>query len=104
MTYPKIRGLDAIPIEIIGDKSFAISEGKTKTHKSVFLRIYTDDPKVDGVSEIVCAPPGKPEEIQHEIYATLKVVLEKELIGISAVDTFYSNKKIDELVKGKVWT
>ena len=61
--YPKIIGLQAIPIEIIGKREFAISEGKTKTHKSVIVRVLTEDPKIDGVAEIVCAPPGKPEEI-----------------------------------------
>ncbi len=104
MTYPQIIGIEATPIEISGEQEFVISEGQTKAHKSVIVRIITEDPDVDGVAEIVCAPPGKPEEIQHEIYGTLKVGLEQSLIGMLAVDTTSIMQKINSLVKGKVWT
>lgn len=103
-TYPKILGIEAIPIEIKGKREFAISEGQTRTHKSVLVRIVTEDPNIDGVAEIVCAPPGKPEEIQHEIYGALKTIIESSLIGISAEDTLSAQRVINERIKGKVWT
>jgi L-alanine-DL-glutamate epimerase-like enolase superfamily enzyme len=103
-TYPRICGIDAIPIEIKGKREFAISEGQTRTHKSVIVRIVTEDPNIDGVAEIVCAPPGKPEEIQHEIYGALIALINSSLIGISAVDTASAQRIIDEQIKGKVWT
>lgn len=102
--YPKILGIEATPIEIKGKREFAISEGQTRTHKSVLVKIVTEDPNIDGVAEIVCAPPGKPEEIQHEIYGALKTIIESSLIGISAEDTLSANRVINERIKGKVWT
>ena len=104
MEYPKIIGVEAIPIEIRGEKTFAISEGQTRTHKSVIVRIITDDPNIDGVAEIVCAPPGKPEEIQHEICGALKTIAENVLVGISAENTQSAQRIINERIKGKVWT
>lgn len=103
-TYPKIIGIKAIPIEIAGKRIFAISEGQAKTHQSAIVRIITEDSNIDGVAEIVCAPPGKPEEMQHEICGVINVILEKELIGISAVDTVSATQVVNERVKGKVWT
>ena len=102
--YPTIRGVEAIPIEITGEKEFAISEGQTRTHKSVIVRIVTEDPNIVGLAEIVCAPPGKPEEIQHEICGVLKTIVESALIGNSAADTVSAQRVIDEQIKGKVWT
>ena len=102
--YPKILGIEATPIEIKGKREFAISEGQTRTHKSVLVKIVTEDPNIDGVAEIVCAPPGKPEEIQHEIYGALKTIIESSLIGISAEDTLSASRVINERIKGKVWT
>lgn len=103
-TYPTILGVEAIPIEIRGKREFAISEGQTSTHKSIIIRIITEDPNVDGVAEIVCAPPGKPEEIQHEIYGALKAIIHSSLIGISSEDTLSARRVINERIKGKVWT
>ena len=103
-TYPRICGIEAIPIEIKGKREFAISEGQTRTHKSVIVRIVTEDPNIDGVAEIVCAPPGKPEEIQHEIYGALIAIIKSSLIGISAEDTVSAQRVINEQIKGKVWT
>ena len=103
-TYPKICGIEAIPIEIKGESEFAISEGQTRSHKSVIIRIVTEDPNIDGVAEIVCAPPGKPEEIHHEIYGALKTIIESSLIGITAENTAHAQRVIDEQIKGKVWT
>ena len=40
----------------------AISEGSTRVHTSVILRLLTDRDGLEGNAEIVCAPPGKPEE------------------------------------------
>ena len=104
MEYPEIIGVEAIPIEIEGEKAFAISEGQTRTHKSVVVRIITDEPNIDGVAEIVCAPPGKPEEIQHEICGVLKTLAENALVGISAENTQSAQRAINERIKGKVWT
>ena len=59
MEYPKIIGVEAIPIEIRGERAFAISEGQTRTHKSVIIRIITDEPNIDGIAEIVWRPAGK---------------------------------------------
>ena len=104
MAYPKILGVDAIPIEIKGEKEFSISEGQTRTHKSVIVRIVTEDPNIDGVAEIVCAPPGKPEEIQQEICGALKAIAESPLVGTSAKDTLFATRVINERIKGKFWT
>ena len=52
MEYPEIIGVEAIPIEIEGEKAFAISEGQTRTHKSVVVRIITDEPNIDGVAAV----------------------------------------------------
>ena len=104
MEYPKIIGVEATPIEIRGERAFAISEGQTRTHKSVVVRIITDEPNIDGVAEIVCAPPGKPEEIQHEICGALKALVDSALVGISAENTQSAQRVINERIKGKVWT
>ena len=104
MEYPKIIGVEAIPIEIRGERAFAISEGQTRTHKSVIIRIITDEPNIDGIAEIVCAPPGKPEEIQHEICGALKAIADSALAGISAENTQTAQRIINERIKGKVWT
>lgn len=104
MEYPKITGVEATPIEIRGDRAFAISEGQTRTHKSVIIRIITDEPNIDGIAEIVCAPPGKPEEIQHEICGALKAIADSALAGISAENTQTAQRVINERIKGKVWT
>lgn len=104
MEYPKIIGVEATPIEIRGERAFAISEGQTRTHKSVVVRVITDEPTIDGVAEIVCAPPGKPEEIQHEICGALKAIADSALVGISAENTQSAQRVINERIKGKVWT
>jgi L-alanine-DL-glutamate epimerase-like enolase superfamily enzyme len=104
MEYPKITGVEAIPIEIRGERAFAISEGQTRTHKSVIVRIITNEPNIDGVAEIVCAPPGKPEEIQHEICGALKAIADSALVGVSAENTQTAQRIINERIKGKVWT
>ena len=104
MEYPKIIGVEAIPVEIRGERAFAISEGQTRTHKSVIIRIITDEPNIDGIAEIVCAPPGKPEEIQHEICGALKAIANSALAGISAENTQTAQRIINERIKGKVWT
>ena len=104
MEYPKIIGVEAIPIEIRGERAFAISEGQTRTHKSVIVRIITNEPNIDGVAEIVCAPPGKPEEIQHEICGALKAIADSALVGVSAENTQTAQRIINERIKGKVWT
>jgi L-alanine-DL-glutamate epimerase-like enolase superfamily enzyme len=104
MEYPKIIGVEATPIEIRGDRAFAISEGQARTHKSVIIRIITDEPNIDGIAEIVCAPPGKPEEIQHEICGALKAIADSALAGISAENTQTAQRIINERIKGKVWT
>ena len=104
MEYPKIIGVEATPIEIRGERAFAISEGQTRTHNSVIVRIITDEPNIDGVAEIVCAPPGKPEEIQHEICGALKTIADSTLVGTSAENTQSAQRIINERIKGKVWT
>ena len=104
MEYPKIIGVEATPIEIRGERAFAISEGQTRTHKSVIIKIITDEPNIDGIAEIVCAPPGKPEEIQHEICGALKAIADSALAGISAENTQTAQRIINERIKGKVWT
>ena len=104
MEYAEITGVDAIPREFRGERAFAISEGQTRTHKSVIVRIITDEPNIDGVAEIVCAPPGKPEEIQHEICGALKVISDSSLVGTSAENTQSAQRIINERIKCKVWT
>lgn len=87
MSEAKITGVEAIPLAIVGTHDFRISEGRTRRHVSVLLKITTDNPAWTGIAEVVSAPPGKPEEFQEEIIFAIQRYVQPALVGLSALDT-----------------
>ena len=83
---PSIVSVEAIPVVVTGDRDFRISEGGTRTHVSVILRLLTDIDGLEGNAEIVSAPPGKPEEFLEEILAAARNHLAPALVGKRVAD------------------
>ena len=83
---PKIISVEPIPVSVSGARDFAISEGRTRIHTSVILRLRTEDDDLEGIAEIVCAPPGKPEELPDEIVGAVNTIVAPALVGIAATD------------------
>lgn len=99
-----ITGVEAIPLAVTGTKDFRISEGKTRRHISVLLRMTTDDPSVTGVSEVVSAPPGKPEEFLEEIVGAIRRYVAPALLGFPAMNRLAACARVDAVLKGRPWT
>jgi muconate cycloisomerase len=99
-----ITAVEAIPLEIAGTKDFRISEGKTRRHVSVLLRVATDDPSVSGVAEVVSAPPGKPEEFLEEIVGAIRRYVTPALLGMPAMNRRAACARVDAALKGRPWT
>ena len=104
MSEVKITGVEAIPLAIVGTHDFRISEGRTRRHVSVLLKITTDNPAWTGIAEVVSAPPGKPEEFQEEIIFAIQRYVQPALIGLSALDTTAGCLRVAAILKGRVWT
>jgi muconate cycloisomerase len=104
MSGPTITAIAAIPLAVHGTKDFRISEGKTRRHVSVLLRITTDDPAVSGVAEVVSAPPGKPEEYLEEIVGAIRRYIAPALIGQPALDRIAGCARVEAALKGRAWT
>lgn len=103
MTNAKIVTVDAIPVNVTGPRAFRISEGQTATHTSIILRLISDG-GVEGNAEIVCAPPGKPEEFPEEILGALKRYVTPALTGAPADDRRASMHRVEQALKGRIWT
>ena len=102
MQTAKIVAVDAIPVNVTGPRPFRISEGQTAVHTSVILRLISDR-GVEGNAEIVCAPPGKPEEFPEEVMGAVQRYVMPALTG-TPVDRRAAMAKVEALLKGRIWT
>jgi muconate cycloisomerase len=101
---PSIVSVEATPVVVTGDREFRISEGRTRTHVSVILRLLTDIDGLEGNAEIVSAPPGKPEEILEEILAAARNHVAPALVGRRAADRTAACAAVERGLKGRIWT
>lgn len=101
---PRIVAVEAIPLAITGQRDFRISEGGTRTHVSVVLRIRTEVNDLEGIAEIVSAPPGKPEEFLEEIVGAVHRYVAPALVGLVATERMVAMRRVDNLLKGRIWT
>jgi L-alanine-DL-glutamate epimerase-like enolase superfamily enzyme len=101
---PSIVSVEAIPVVVTGDREFRISEGRTRTHVSVILRLLTDIDGLEGNAEIVSAPPGKPEEFLEEILAAARNHVAPALVGRRAADRTAACAAVERGLKGRIWT
>jgi L-alanine-DL-glutamate epimerase-like enolase superfamily enzyme len=100
----KITAVEAIPVAVIGQRAFRISEGETKRHISVLLRLRTDRDDLEGNAEIVSAPPGKPEEIMDEILGAVRHFVAPALIGLGTGQRRLAMGRVNQALKGRIWT
>jgi L-alanine-DL-glutamate epimerase-like enolase superfamily enzyme len=103
MPDPRIEAVEAIPVVVAGLRDFRISEGQTRTHVSVIVRLRADD-GVEGYGEIVSAPPGKPEEFLEEIVGAVERYAAPALLGLRVEDRAAANARVADALKGRVWT
>lgn len=101
---PPISAVEAIPIAVSGSRDFAISEGRTRRHVSVILRLVTEEPGLEGFGEVVCAPPGKPEELPGEICWAIREVIAPAIVGLPATARGLAGAKAAAVLKGRAWT
>lgn len=99
-----VTRVEAIPVTVPGLRDFRISEGKTRTHVSVIVRLTTQEPGIEGIGEIVSAPPGKPEEFREEIIGAIERYVAPALIGVSVHDRNLARHRVGEMLKGRHWT
>lgn len=104
MTVPRITGVEAVPLTVTGERDFRISEGGTRTHVSVILRVTTDVEGLEGIGEAVSAPPGKPEEFLEEIVGAVRRYVAPPLTGLHATDRTVAMHRVDAVLKGRIWT
>ncbi|MCH8189706.1 MAG: substrate-binding domain-containing protein [Proteobacteria bacterium] len=90
--------VEALPVVVNGDRDFRISEGGTRTHTSVILRLLTETDGLEGNAEIVSAPPGKPEEFLDEILGAVRTYVAPALTGFRAADRTAACAAVDHLV------
>jgi muconate cycloisomerase len=103
MPDPIIEAVEAIPVLVRGLRDFRISEGHTRTHVSVLVRLRADD-GVEGFGEIVSAPPGKPEEFLEEIVGAVERYIAPALLGVRVEDRAAATARVDAALKGRHWT
>lgn len=101
---PAIVAVEPLPVRVSGARDFAISEGRTRVHTSVILRLRTEDPELEGIAEIVCAPPGKPEELPDEILGAVRTLIAPALLGLAATDRGLGRARVEAALKGRPWT
>jgi len=101
---PKIVAVEPLPLVVPGARDFAISEGRTRVHNSIILRLLTEDAELEGIAEIVCAPPGKPEELPDEIVGAVRTVVAPALIGLATTDRALGCARVEAVLKGRPWT
>lgn len=99
----RIATVEAIPLIVEGLRDFRISEGRTRTHVSVLVRVKADN-GTEGCGEIVSAPPGKPEEFLEEIVAAVERYIAPALIGLEVGDQARARVAMAHAVKGRIWT
>ena len=101
---PTIRAVEAIPVRVEGEREFRISEGSTRVHTSVVLRLLTDVDGLEGNAEVVSAPPGKPEEFLEEIVGAIERYVAPALIGVPVRERGRGVQAVAKSLKGRVWT
>jgi len=101
---PTIRAVEAVPVRIEGAREFRISEGATRIHVSVVLRLITDVDGLEGNAEVVSAPPGKPEEFLEEIVGAIERYVAPALVGIPVRERGRAIQAVARALKGRVWT
>jgi muconate cycloisomerase len=101
---PRIIGVEAIPLAIPGQRTFRISEGATRTHVSVVVRIRTETQALEGIGEIVSAPPGKPEEFLEEMVGAVRRYVAPALVGVAASERTIATRRLEAVLKGRIWT
>lgn len=99
-----IAAVDAIPLSVIGRRDFRISEGATRIHHSVLVRLRSSEPGLEGFGEVVSAPPGKPEEFTEEIVAAITRFAAPALIGLPIECRTLANTRVAAALKGRIWT
>lgn len=99
-----ITAVEAHPVVVSGQRDFRISEGQTRVHTSVVLRILTDREGLEGIGEIVSAPPGKPEELADEIVGAVRHYVAPTLVGMAANGRARANAAVARVLKGRNWT
>lgn len=104
MNVPRIVGVEAIPIAVEGARAFRISEGGTRRHVSVVLRILTDQAGLEGNAEVVSAPPGKPEEYLDEVLGAVRRFVAPALAGLPANARAAATSRVADALKGRIWT
>ncbi|HEX7125119.1 MAG TPA: enolase C-terminal domain-like protein [Thermodesulfobacteriota bacterium] len=103
-TGPRIAGVEAIPLVVAGPRDFRISEGGTRTHVSVVLRVLTDVDGLEGIAEAVSAPPGKPEEFLEEIVGAVRRYVAPAVTGLPATERIAAMRRVEAVLKGRIWT
>jgi muconate cycloisomerase len=101
---PTIRAVEAVPVRIEGAREFRISEGATRVHASVVLRVLSDVDGLEGNAEIVSAPPGKPEEFLEEIVAAVERFVAPAIVGLPVRERSRAVAAVARALKGRVWT
>ena len=91
-------------MRIEGAREFRISEGATRVHVSVVLRLLTDVDGLEGNAEVVSAPPGKPEEFLEEIVGAIERYVAPALIGMPVRERGRAMQAVATALKGRVWT
>lgn len=99
-----ITAVEVTPLAATGLQPFRISEGATRTHHSVLLRLRTDEPGLEGLAEIVSAPPGKPEEFTEEIVGAIRHFAAPALVGVPVGERSLANARVAAALKGRIWT
>lgn len=91
-------------MRVEGAREFRISEGATRVHTSVVLRLVTDVDGLEGHAEVVSAPPGKPEEFLEEIVGAIERFVAPALIGLPVRERGRCVQAVAKALKGRVWT
>ena len=91
-------------MRIEGAREFRISEGATRVHVSVVLRLLTDVDGLEGNAEVVSAPPGKPEEFLEEIVGAIERYVAPALVGMPVRERGRAVQAVARALKGRVWT
>ncbi len=103
MAEPRITAVETIPVVVTGLRDFRISEGQTRSHVSVIVRLQTDRDGLEGIGEIVSAPPGKPEEFLEEIVGAVRRYAAPALIGLPVAERTHARARVDAALKGRAW-
>lgn len=99
-----ITAVDAVPVTVRGIREFRISEGGTREHVSVLLRLRTSEEGLEGAAEVVSAPPGKPEEFSEEIQGAVRRYVAPALIGLPVTEPTRAMLRLEARLKGRPWT